>query len=194
VGSACDKLEAELRASPERVREFLGGSEETIGGLRRTCQDLARRERELAAEVDAAALARLDEERAGLEKRIATQRDELTANSLRGALAAIDEQKRQREILKVRAERLDAEQTRLMYTLEGLASQFVRMRTSGAQPQTTTAEVERSVAQLRSELDAIADALDEVALDAPPDRLPEFADAPATRDDEPRSGRLQTRE
>lgn len=194
VAAACDKLEAELRASPERVREFLGGSEDTVATLRRTCEDLARRERELAAEVDATALARLDEERAALEKRIAQQRDEPTANSLRGALEAIDEQKRQREMLKVRAQRLDAEQTRLLYTLEGLASQFVRLRTSGTQPGATPAEVERSVAQLRSELDAIADALDEVALETPPDRLRNFAEAPATADEHPRSDRARTRD
>jgi len=187
VAAACDKLEAELRASPERVREFLGGSQDTIATLRRTCEDLARRERELSAEVDGTALARLDEERAALEKRIAGQRDEPTADSLRGALAAIDEQKRQREILKVRSERLDAEQTRLLYTLESLASQFVRLRTSGTQPG-ATAELEKSVAQLRSELDAVADALDDVALHPTPDRLREFAEAPATPEEPARSG------
>ncbi|MGE5047870.1 MAG: hypothetical protein ACM3PC_04835, partial [Deltaproteobacteria bacterium] len=37
VASACDKLQAELRASPERVREFLGNPESTIAALRATC-------------------------------------------------------------------------------------------------------------------------------------------------------------
>jgi carbonic anhydrase/acetyltransferase-like protein (isoleucine patch superfamily) len=174
--AVCDKLEAELRASP-RMREFLGGSEQTIATLRRTCEDLARRERELRDESDAT---RLGEERAGLEKRIAQERDELTANSLRGALTAIDGQKRQREILGVRAERLDAEQTRLLYTLEGLASQFVRLRTSGGQP--APAELEFSVAQLSAELDAISDALDDVAGQAPSHRLRELAQSPASAD------------
>jgi carbonic anhydrase/acetyltransferase-like protein (isoleucine patch superfamily) len=183
--AVCDKLEAELRASP-RMREFLGGSEQTIATLRRTCEDLARRERELRDESDAT---RLGEERAGLEKRIAQERDELTAISLRGALTAIDGQKRQREILKVRADRLDAEQTRLLYTLEGLASQFVRLRTSGGQP--APAELESSVAQLRAELDAISDALDDVAGQASSHSLREVAESPAdaapSREDRRRS-------
>ena len=132
VAAVCGKLEAELRAAPERVREFLGGSGETIASLRGTCEDLARRERELRSEASTEALERLDEERAALEKRIGQQGDEQIRGSLRGALAAIAEQKRQRELLKLAADRLDAEHTRLLYTLEGLASQFVRMRTAGA--------------------------------------------------------------
>jgi carbonic anhydrase/acetyltransferase-like protein (isoleucine patch superfamily) len=94
VAAVCDRLETELRASPERMREFLGGSATTISSLRGTCEDLARRERELRADADVASLARLQEERAALEKRISAQSDDLIARSLRGALSAIDEQKR----------------------------------------------------------------------------------------------------
>jgi len=47
VAAVCGKLEAELRAAPERVREFLGGSPEAVASLRGTCEDLAQREREL---------------------------------------------------------------------------------------------------------------------------------------------------
>jgi carbonic anhydrase/acetyltransferase-like protein (isoleucine patch superfamily) len=188
LAAICDKLEAELRASPERVREFLGGSGETVATLRSTCEDLARRERELRTEADAA---RLDAERAALEKRIASERDEQTASSLRGAIAAIDEQKRQREILEVRAQRLDAEQTRLLYTLEGLASQFVRLRTSGMQPG-AGAEVDSSVAQLGNELDAIADALDDVTLGTSAERMGAVAEAAATGVEHVRPDRTRT--
>lgn len=48
--------------------------------------------------------------------------------SLRGAVAALDEQRRQRELVLLAADRLEA---RLLYTLEGLASQFVRLRAAG---------------------------------------------------------------
>jgi carbonic anhydrase/acetyltransferase-like protein (isoleucine patch superfamily) len=166
VRAACDKLEAELRASPERVREFLGDPENTIGSLRATCGDLLRRERELRAEADPAAAARLAEERAGLEARIASQPDALVAGSLRGALAAIDEQQRQRELLRLSADRLDAEHTRLLYTLEGLGSRFVRLRSAGAQAAQERPELERAVEQLRAELDAISGALEEVSTPA----------------------------
>src|SRR5205823_409963 len=118
AAAVCDKLEAELRASPERVREFIGGSDEVIAALRRTSEDLARRELELRAEAD---LAQLDEERVALEKQIAAAGDEQIRASLRGAMAALEEQKKQRAHLRLSADRLEAEHTRLLYTLEGLA-------------------------------------------------------------------------
>ena len=180
VAAVCDRLEAELRASPERVRAFLGGTEGTIGTLRRTCEDLARRERELRLEADAGALARLAEERAALEKRAAAEKDEEVAASLRGALLALDEQKRQRELLRVAADRLEAEHTRLLYTLEGLASQFVRLRTAGAEVARNPEEMERAIVQLRAELDAIAEALEEVSRVTPSGMPGALAEAPAS--------------
>jgi chromosome segregation ATPase len=177
----CDRLEAELRASPQRLREFLGGSEATIASLRATCEDLVRRERELRAEADSAALARLEEERAALQTRISTQSDEQIRRSLDGALAAIEEQKRQREMLKLSADRLEAEHTRLLYTLEGLASQFARLRGAGAQG--SPAELEQAVQQLRSELDAIADALEETTRASGPEGLRAVAEPPTTAAD-----------
>ena len=64
----CDRLEQELRDSPEHVRAFLGTSQETIASLRRTCDDLARREQAMREEAD---VSRLDEERAALQKKLA---------------------------------------------------------------------------------------------------------------------------
>jgi carbonic anhydrase/acetyltransferase-like protein (isoleucine patch superfamily) len=168
VATVCDRLEAELRASPERVRAFLGASDGTIASLRRTCEDLVRREKVLRTEVDAAALERLDEERKALGDRITSEPDEIIRRSLTGAVAAIDEQRRQRELLRLGANRLEAEQTRLLYTLEGLVSQFVRLRTAGAEAgRAPDAELEQSVKQLGTEIDAIADALEQVSRDVP---------------------------
>ncbi|HMK72970.1 MAG TPA: hypothetical protein VK454_06505, partial [Myxococcaceae bacterium] len=164
----CDRLAEELARAPEHVRAFLGASGATIVSLRRTCEDLVQRERALRSEVDPAAVARLDEERRRLEARIAAEPDELIRGSLQGAVAAIDAQRRQRELLRLGADRLQAEQTRLLYTLEGLASQFVRLRSAGTDAgRPPTAELERGVAQLGSEIDAIAEALEQVARDAP---------------------------
>jgi carbonic anhydrase/acetyltransferase-like protein (isoleucine patch superfamily) len=191
VAAVCDRLEAELRASPERIRQFLGSSETTVRSLRSTCEDLARREREMRADADPAALARLDEERSALQERIDGQPDEQIRKSLSGALAAIDEQKRQREMLKLAADRLEAEHTRLLYTLEGLASQFARLRGAGAQG--SPAELEQAVGQLRSELDAIADALEETTRVPPPENLRGFAEAPVTGADAAARPRERTR-
>jgi len=174
--AVCDRLEQELRGSPEHVRAFLGTSQETIASLRRTCEDLARREQAMREEAD---LSRLDEERAALQKKLAAESDAHLRQSLEGALAAIDELKRQRELLRLGADRLAAEQSRLVYTLEGLASQFVRLRTAG--PGAAPAELQQSLAQLRDRIDAIADALEQVSREAPA-AMRELATGPANTD------------
>jgi carbonic anhydrase/acetyltransferase-like protein (isoleucine patch superfamily) len=165
LADVCNRLEAELKSAPEHVRAFLGGSEQTIVSLRRTCEDLSRRERAMRAEVDPQAIARLDEERTGLEKRLAEEKDPEVRKSLEGALAAVGEWKRQRDLIRLGADRLQAEHTRLLYTLEALASQFVRLRTAGAGA--APADLEASVQQLRAGIDAIADALEQVSREAP---------------------------
>jgi hypothetical protein len=165
VEAACAKLDAELRASPESLRSFLGGSGETVEGLRRTCAELLRRESALRREADPGQLA---EERAAIEARIEREQDGQIRDSLRGALAAIDGQKKERELLALAAERLGAEHTRLLYTIEQLAAQSARLRSAGEGATNAPQELQRGVQQLRGELEAIADALESVAV-APPD-------------------------
>ncbi|MFL5343829.1 MAG: hypothetical protein ACJ8AT_03510 [Hyalangium sp.] len=164
IDTICDRLEVELRDAPESVRTFLGTSTETISALRRTCHDLLRRERALRDESSAEALARLDSEKSVLESRIAKTTDEVIRRSLQGAVAAIEEQKRQRETLQRNADRLDAEFTRLAYMLEGMAAQLVRLRSAAPQPGAATdPELEKSLVQLHREIEAIADALEHVS-------------------------------
>jgi carbonic anhydrase/acetyltransferase-like protein (isoleucine patch superfamily) len=168
---ACDRLTAELRAAPQQVRSFLGASETTVASLRRTCEDLFRREQALRTELDPTALRRLDEEKQTLDARLAAESDERIRRSLAGAVAAIDEQSRQRGLLRLSADRLQAERLRLAYTLEGLASQFVRLRTAGVEAGRPSAvELEKGMEQLGEELNAIADALEEESLDVPSPR------------------------
>ena len=180
TAAVCEKLEAELKASPEHVRDFLAGSGQTVASLRRTCEDLLARERALRAEIgdDAG----LQAERAGVEKRLQGEPDEQIRISLMGALAAMDEVKKQRDLLRVGADRLQAEHTRLLYTLEALASQFVRLRTAGKDTG-AGAELQKSVAQLRDELQAITDALEQLSQQAPMAALA----SPPPRDDELRA-------
>ena len=175
LAAVCDRLEAELKSSPDQVRAFLGGSNLTLASLRHACEDLSRRERAMRAEAAPQAVAQLDDERAALQLRLAAERDPQLVQSLQGAVAAIDELKRQRELLRLGADRLQAEHTRLLYSLDGLASQFVRLRTAGAGA--GAAELEQSVLQLRAGIDAIADALEEVSREAPAG-LRESATAP----------------
>ncbi len=164
VQAACDQLEAELRAAPQSVRAFLGEPATTVTALRRSCEQLLVRERGLRAESSPEALQRLDKERGVLEARAGIEADEAIRRSLQSALEAIDEQKRQRQLLRRHADRLEAEQTRLLYTLEGMAAQVVRLRTVGIDVGTAPSpDLEASVSQLRSELEAITDALEAVS-------------------------------
>jgi len=97
-------------------------------------------------------------------------------------------------MLKLAADRLEAEHTRLLYTLEGLASQFVRLRTAGAEAGREPAEIDRAVERLRNELDAIADALEEVSRAAPAGMSSSLAEAPATAEGAPGHGGARARE
>jgi hypothetical protein len=184
----CDKLEAELHASPEHVRAFLGGSDQAIVSLRRTCEDLSRRERAMREEADPQAMARLEEERTALQKRIGEESDPQLRKSLEGAAGAIDDLKRQRDLLRLGADRLQAEHARLLYTLEGIASQFVRMRTAG--PGAAPADLEQGLVQLRAGIDAIADALEEVSREAPA-AMRELASAPPDQEAPARPPRIR---
>jgi hypothetical protein len=181
--AACDRLEAELRDAPDSVRAFLGDPAATVEALRRSCKNLLEREQALRAESAPEVLARLEEEREKLAARIEKESDEPILLALRGAVAAIDEQKRQRDQLRKSADRLEAEQTRLLYTLEGMAAQFVRLRTAGVEARLgPTGELERSGVQLKGEIEAIADALEEVSRPAGPamERIAEISESPDT--------------
>jgi hypothetical protein len=105
-------------------------------------------------------MARLETERAALEQRIASAEDEQVRASLQRAAAAIDEQRSQRKLLARNADRLDAELTRLGWTLEGVIAQLVQVHHaggSGAEP-----ELERGLERIRNELAAVSGALESV--------------------------------
>ncbi|MGZ6142530.1 MAG: hypothetical protein ACXWLM_04285, partial [Myxococcales bacterium] len=116
------------------------------------------------------------------------ERNPQLGRSLQGAIAAIDELKRQRELLRVGADQLQAEHARLVYTLEGLASQFVRLRTAG--PGAAPAELEQGLGQLRDRLDAISVALEEVSREAPA-AMRELASGPPDQDAPARPPRIR---
>ncbi|MFP2907169.1 hypothetical protein ACLESD_19390, partial [Pyxidicoccus sp. 3LFB2] len=162
--AACERIEAELRQAPQQVRELLGASGETARGLGETCLGLLRRERTLRSECSPESLAFLEKEKAELQRRSTEATDPSVRRSLSLAVEAIDDQLRQRGLMRQSAERLDAELTRLMWTLDGMGAQLVRLRSAGAEVAVApNAEVLQSMQQLHDEIDAIADALEHVA-------------------------------
>jgi len=163
VDALCARLLAELGQGPSVLREVVHAPERTVEALRRSCHALARRERELRELAKPEAGRELDDERAALARRVEAERDAVVRERLEAALVALDEQRRQRAELGTAADRLEAEFTRLYYTLEGLLTQVLRVRTADAAGEDVAGlGLRQSVAQLGAEVDAVADALEEV--------------------------------
>jgi hypothetical protein len=166
IEQACDRLEGEFARAPEPVRAMFGDSSLTISSLRRTCLDLLSREQALRAEASPEALARLGQEKAALEIRLASVSDEPVRRSLAGAVAAISRQQQQRRLFQNSADRLEAELTRLIWTVDGMGTELLRVRTAGAELyESSSSALAQSVEQLHEEINSIAEALEEVQRD-----------------------------
>ncbi len=163
VDAICDKILAELRTSPDAVKEIFVKPEETIAALRATCRNLTRRDRDLRKFLSPQDDERLTSEREALQKRVGNESDEVTKMRLASALAALDAQRDQRLELARAAARFDAEHTRISYTLESLYTQVVRMRSADSSSvDVAGAGLRRSLDMLSHEANALADALERV--------------------------------
>jgi carbonic anhydrase/acetyltransferase-like protein (isoleucine patch superfamily) len=163
IRKICDRLEEEYARAPELVRGMFGDARTTLSSLRRSCLDLLARERALRAEASPAALTRLEQEKSALQSRLAQVTDEQVQRSLSGAVAAISAQQEQRRSLQNNADRLEAELTRLIWTMEGMGTELLRVRTAGADLyQGSAGEIAQSVQQLQDEINSIAEALEEL--------------------------------
>ncbi|MCY1073761.1 hypothetical protein [Archangium lansingense] len=169
VDTLCDKLLVELRTGPGVLKDVVHQPEQTVEGLRKSCHELARRERELRALSPPEEERRLEAERARLAARVESESDAVVKERLEGTLWLLDEQRKQRAELATAASRLEAEHMRLYYTLENLYTQVLRVRSADAAgADVAGAGLRRSVEQLGLEMDAVAEALEEVHRDAPP--------------------------
>lgn len=163
VDAVCEKLLAELRAGKGVLQEMVRSPERTVQDLRKSCHELIRRERELRTVAPPEDVQRLADERKKLETRWAAEEDVVVRDRLRAALQVLDEQVRQRAELTKAADRLEAEFTRLAYTLENLYAQVLRVRSAdAADADVAGAGLRHSVEQLGAEVDAVTSALEEV--------------------------------
>jgi hypothetical protein len=163
VDAICDRILAELRTSPDAVKDMFVKPDETIAALRATCRNLTRRERDLRRFLSPQDDERLMREREALQKRINGESDDVTKMRLAAALAALDAQRDQRLELTRAAARFDAEHTRISYTLESLYTQVVRMRSADSSSvDVAGAGLRRSLDMLSHEVNALADALERV--------------------------------
>jgi hypothetical protein len=179
VDAICDKILAEIRVSPEVVKDIFIKPDETVAALRATCRDLTRRERDLRKFLSPQEDERLSREREALQKRIEGEQDEVTRMRLASALAALDQQRDQRLELARAAARFDAEHTRISYTLESLHTQVVRMRSAdSSSADVAGAGLRRSLDMLSHEVNALADALEKVN-SGEAERIRKVGDGPA---------------
>ena len=163
VDAISDRILAELRTSPDAVKDIFVKPDETIAALRATCRNLTRRERDLRRFLSPQDDERLMREREALQKRISGELDDVTKMRLAAALAALDAQRDQRLELTRAAARFDAEHTRISYTLESLYTQVVRMRSADSSSvDVAGAGLRRSLDMLSHEVNALADALERV--------------------------------
>jgi seryl-tRNA synthetase len=194
VDAISDRILAELRTSPEAVKDIFIKPEETISALRNTCRNLTRRERDLRKFLSPTDDERLTREREALQKRIDGESDEVTRMRLASALAALDAQRDQRLELGRAAARFDAEHTRISYTLENLYTQVVRMRSADSSSvDVAGAGLRRSLDMLSQEANALADALEKVN-SGEAERMRKVAAGPGSAADAAPPGAPGTRE
>ncbi|MBI5542428.1 MAG: hypothetical protein HY901_00955, partial [Deltaproteobacteria bacterium] len=163
VDALCEKLLGEVKDGPAVLREFVSRPAETVQALRKTCHELARRERELRTVASSSEEKRVLSERVALGERIGRETDPIVRERLSAAMAALDDQLRQRQELSTAAARLEAEGTQILYTLENLATQVLRVKSADAGSRDVAgAGLRRCLEQITLEVDAVADALESV--------------------------------
>jgi hypothetical protein len=169
VDALCDQLLADIRSGPAVLREIVQRPEDAVQALRDGVHALERREREIRALTRPEDDARLQAEKESLQRRLAAEQDTVTRERLGLALEALDQQRNQRASLITAASRLEAERTRLLYTLEGLHTQVLAVRSTAeaGQEQAAAERLRQSLDTLSGEVSAVAGALESVqAVDA----------------------------
>lgn len=163
VDGVCDRLLAELKGAPPLVRELLRKPEETVEALRSASKELARRERELRRMLTEDEGDRLLRERDELSARTESAPDAVVKSRLASALEALDAQLAHRSELATAAARIEAEGTRILYSLESLRAQVLRAVAADAAADDVTREsLKGGLETLSGEIDAVATALEEV--------------------------------
>ncbi len=178
IQSLCDTLLAELESGPPIVREVVTQPRATIGGLRQACIETARRERELRNVLAAQDEGGLEAERDALAARLSTEHDDIVRDRLGQALGALEQQLAHRAELATAATRLEAENTRILYTLENLHMQLLRARSTDIGAPELGGKLRESLRELGTQIDAVAEALEWASAPGTADRATATAPAP----------------
>jgi hypothetical protein len=160
IHDLCEKILAELESGPPIVREVVTEPHATIGGLRQACVETAKRERELRRVLASQDESALVAERDALAARVASERDAIVRDRLGQALRALEQQLANRAELVTAATRLEAENTRILYTLENLHMQLLRARSTDMGAPELGGKLRESLRALGTQIDAVAEALE----------------------------------
>jgi hypothetical protein len=156
----CERLLVEVQSGPAVFRDVIREPEKTIAGLRQACLAIALRERELREALATKDDLELASERLHLQERISHESDGVVRERLGAALHALETQLAHRAEVATAASRLEAENTRILYTLESLNMQVLRARSTDAGAPELGGGLRRSFEDLTLEIDAVAEALE----------------------------------
>lgn len=177
VDALCDGLLAELKQSPEAVREFLQNPEATVESLRATCKALDARRQQLLAQDPGAQQTALARQRDALTAKRDATTDTTARRKLDEALVSLAQQSAALGQLTALSERVDGEYTSLVVLLQEMRTRVTVAKSAGSGAPLEALRL--NVQRLNTELEAITFALEEVQTrDLPPvSPLPEAEDS-----------------
>jgi hypothetical protein len=151
----CDQLLAELKDSPQAVRDFLGKPEATVEAIRAACQRLKDRQTLMLSAVSTEQAEALEAEKRQLEARLG----HLDESTYKRATDALKQRQELFHQVRSSAEKLESERQIFLNTLESLRMRVVLAKGAGATGGSLD-DMKREVSRLSDELSAITDALE----------------------------------
>ncbi len=159
-----ERIVLEIRSADAEHRAMLAPSEERVRGLTRSALLLAEKLQKLEAHLGAEDLKRADREAQSLERRIAEAHDGGARQSFERALAQHRQKALVIEELRAHRERGDAQLMNIELTLETVAAQILRIKSAEASDMPSDgARIVESLDALSVEVEAAAEAVDEIA-------------------------------
>jgi hypothetical protein len=162
----CDQLLADLKASPDAVRNFVQRPERTIEALRTAAKAVDQRRRALSGGDAQHQLAALEQQRLELRRKRDAAGDLSARDKFDAALRSLDGQEAALRQLTAASERLDGEYTSLLVLLQEMRTRVAVARSTD-QNQVQLDGLRQNVQQLNAELQAITESLHFTAIDAP---------------------------
>lgn len=161
----------EVRSAGAEHRAMLAPSEDRVRGLTRSALLLAQKLQQLEAHLGAEDSKSAHREAQSLERRIAEARDPGARQSFERALGQHRQKALVIEELRAHRERGDAQLVHIELTLETVAAQILRIKSAEASAMAESgARIVESLDALSVEVEAAAEAVDEIAEPAMPAR------------------------